>query len=55
MVARGIVSPNEAKGVAFTNMIAVTCTHSSVDGAVLVDHVSRLESGEIRHLHSRLV
>lgn len=52
MVAGGIVSPNEARGVGFTNTVAVMCTHSSVDGAVLVDHVSGLDSEDIRQLHS---
>lgn len=52
MVADGIVSPNEARGVGFTNTIAVMCTHSSVDGAILVDHVSGLDSEDVRQLHS---
>lgn len=52
MVAGGIVSPNEARGVGFTNTIAVMCTHSSVDGAVLVDHVSGLDTEDSRQLHS---
>lgn len=40
------------EGVGFTNTIPMMCTHSSVDSAVLVDHVSGLDSEDVRQLHS---
>ena len=54
MVAGGIVSPNEARGVGFTNTIPMMCTQSSVESAVLMDHVSGLDSEDVRQVHSWL-